>query len=127
MDEQSHEQQSPPALSEALTTANALLISSLAAGNIPITDDAQLKQQIEAYRSSIDSISKQLEQLGSNLGAQDVNHQQQQQQTAEDQPADYVPGIGKEGVDYTVRIWLTSTCTRLLSPVIMLTNRLGSS
>lgn len=103
MESQEQQQQQPaPALAEAVTTANALLISSLAAGSAPCEDNHQLKEQIAAYRASIEALSKQLEQLGD---AADTSDEQQQEQHAADQEApSNIPGIGQEGVDYTVGV-----------------------
>lgn len=88
-----------PAMAQALTTANALLASSLAAGDVPWTDDEHLKERIRAYRASIEGLSKQLDELGDTA---EVGEALQQQQTADQEQAASVPGIGQEGVDYTV-------------------------
>lgn len=97
---QGHEQQRPAhALEEALTNANALLISSLAAGDTPCDDGSRLSQQIAAYRASIAGISNQLEHLGTSADDGDV-----QQQPVEHEEPSNIPGIGQEGVDYTVGI-----------------------
>eukprot|EP00878_Enallax_costatus_P023425 GHUV01024916.1.p1 GENE.GHUV01024916.1~~GHUV01024916.1.p1 ORF type:complete len:309 (+),score=79.08 GHUV01024916.1:252-1178(+) len=99
MDASEQPDEPSPALAEALTTANTLLTSSLAAGDVPWTHDEQLKERINAYRASIEGLSKQLEQLGD---AADVEGEQQQQHTLHTEQPTTVPGIGQEGVDYTV-------------------------
>lgn len=107
-------QQHPSPIAQALAAANALLVSSLAAGDVPSADDTHISQQIAAYRASIESISTQLEHLGADQ--QEEQQQQQQQQepastaseaaaaevaVADDSAAALI-GLGEEGVDYTV-------------------------
>eukprot|EP00879_Flechtneria_rotunda_P018969 GHRR01019913.1.p1 GENE.GHRR01019913.1~~GHRR01019913.1.p1 ORF type:complete len:142 (+),score=34.85 GHRR01019913.1:192-617(+) len=62
-------------LQQALAAANDLLISTLALGDIASTDDADLLQQIAAYRSSIQQIEHGLQQ--SRQQSQLQFHQQQ--------------------------------------------------
>lgn len=110
MTDQEQQDQPPPVLAEALSNANALLISSLAAGSIPCADDSQLKDRIAAYRASIQGLSKQLEQLGDAATAQ-IPKQQQHPAAEQDEPSS-IPGIGQEGVDYTViTLQLHNSCS----------------
>lgn len=105
-----------------IAAANDLLISSLAVGEQPIADDAQLDAQIAAYRASISSLTAHLgpdaaadaAQLsssprGRDQGAGGVSaHAGAGAAAGGGQAGDgagsmLVPGLGREGVDFTVR------------------------
>jgi hypothetical protein len=101
----------PEELGTAVSAANDLLVSSLAVGDNPTTYDVELDAQIAAYRASIAQLAGHLgpeatadaAQLSSNPHGRDQansNAGTGQQQDAADMP---VPGLGREGVDYTVR------------------------
>lgn len=108
-------------LSAVIAAANDLLISSLAVGEQPTADDAQLDAQIAAYRASISSLTAHLgpdaaadaAQLsssprGRDQGAGGVSaHAGAGAAAGGGQASDgagsmLVPGLGREGVDYTV-------------------------
>lgn len=104
-------------LKTAVSTANDLLISSLAAGDMPISDDTQLLDQIATYRASISRLSAHIGQhaptadaaaqgggRGSSSSPRTGRDQGRQAgQTAEEASNTLVPGLGQEGVDFTVR------------------------
>lgn len=101
-------------LSAVISAANDLLISSLAVGDQPSTDDTELDAQIAAYRASISRLTAHLgpeaaadaAQLTSPPGRRDQDsHAAAGQQN--DAGNFMVPGLGREGVDYTV--WLAGT------------------
>lgn len=99
-------------LSAAVSAANDLLLSSLEAGEHPTSDASQLDAQIAAYRASITSITTQ---LGDKVPADAADaaqlsgspHGRDQSRpaaagNAEDATNTLVPGLGQEGVDFTV-------------------------
>jgi hypothetical protein len=95
-------------LSSVISAANDLLISSLAVRDQPSADDTELDAQIAAYRASISRLTAHLgpeaaadaAQLSSPPGRRDQGRTAAGgQQNAGDA---IVPGLGREGVDYTV-------------------------
>lgn len=105
--------QQPDELQAATISANCLLISSLEAGDHPVTDDAELDAQIAAYTSCINTLSSVFRQSaagdppdaahpnssppGRDQARPPATMQHDQSGTAA------VPGLGREGIDYTVR------------------------
>lgn len=98
-------------LSAVISAANDLLISSLDVGEQPSTNDADLEAKIAAYRASISSLTAHLgpeavadaAQLSNNPGARDQSSVAAAGKT-DDASNAMVPGLGREGVDYTVSL-----------------------
>jgi hypothetical protein len=123
MEEQ--DQQGSPGLAQAVAAANELLLHSLQAGSAPSTDENYLDQQIAAYRYSILDLSNQLQLIpAATATVGDDEHQPEPAQQQQDQSqhcnsqlppkppgpaAVLLPGLGQEGVDFTV-----SCCPLLL-------------
>lgn len=96
-------------LSAVIPAANDLLISSLDVGEQPSTEDADLDAKIAAYRASISSLTAHLgpeavadaAQLSSSPRGRDQSNVAAAGQS-DDAANAMVPGLGREGVDYTV-------------------------
>lgn len=135
------QQQQPVADAEQLESivaaAHDLLISSLAAGEQPTADGAELDAQIAAYRASISRLAGHLgpdataglaaPTTSDVAGGQDQSSKQQLSSAAAaaaagggaDQAEGTVAGLGREGVDYTVsaaRLLLQLSMTGCLNP-----------
>lgn len=100
----------PEELGAAVSAANDLLVSSLAVGDQPNTDNVELDAQIAAYRASIAQLAGHLgpeatadaAQLSGNPHGRDQGTSNAAAQQQDDAANISVPGLGREGVDYTV-------------------------
>lgn len=112
-------------LSAAVAEANDLLISSLSVGDIPTTDESELDAQIAAYRTSISRLAAQLGPDAAADAAAQPGSSRDQARLAAGAAAGpssvVVPGLGREGVDYSVGwaagplrgLWAQSNCSGL--------------